>query len=249
MLRLIWIGSVTLLISCKGGKTLDITKDEIDDYVAQCLDTALIYDINLGPRYSKDDNSYQAFEYSLYDTLTLHTVEEFSSNSDARTNIYYKENLPIYIEEYIAVYEESGAKFTQRKIYLNGRDVIEASERSSGSEDLLSELKYKPIDLDITTYDLNKARNSVKQEGEFALQFEDFLTVGYETYLLLSNEESNYHVALYIVEGDDMIDKLYSEPLKYKGKTFFFNYQFVVMAGIERMVYKGVEEVKTNPES
>lgn len=248
-MRILIFCCVTLLFSCNGERTLDISKEEIDEYVAECLDTALIYDIIVGPRYSREDESYHVTQYSQYDTTILYATEEFSKESSCRMNVFYKEDLPVFVEEYITEYNESSTESIERKIYLNGRDIIHAEERKSLNEYEIDQVKFSQVDLNRDDYDLDKPGNALYQENEFEMQFSEFLIINPESYLILKNPKSGYSVALYILKGDDMLDELYAKPNQYKGKTVRFDYEFANMNGIERLIYKGVEIKKVQDPS
>lgn len=240
-MRLFYIFSLVLFVSCNSEPALDISKEEIDEYVEECLDTSLIYDIVVGPKYSREDESYQATQYSQYDTIVLYATEQYSQYSSNRLNVFYKDDLPVFVEEYISVFKENSTESIERKIYMNGRDIIFAEERKALNDYDLEQVKFTEVELDLTDYDLSKPANSVYQEDEFEMEFNEFLIINPESYLILKNPESGYSVALYILQGDDMLDELYAKPLEYKGKTVRFDYEMANMNGIERLIYKGVE--------
>ena len=81
--------------------------------------------------------------------------------------------------------------------------------------------------------------HAIEQNGDFELKFGEFLTIEPQTYLILENKKSNYNIALYILEGDFLLDELYTYPEKYKGKTIFANHENINMGGVMRMVYRG----------
>lgn len=241
MKRIFLILPVLLLIACSSKPSLDITPDEIDDYVSSCLDEERVYDITLGPRYSRNDESFKADEYAYYDSLVLITCEEYSETGFTSMNIFFKEELPVYIEEYISTYNEADGDIIERKIYMNGAEILEAHERSAATDFDLETAVYKKVERSITEYDFERPRRAVAQEKEFEMMFNEFLIINPESYLILKNEESKYGVALYILEGDELLDELFSKPLIYEGKTLKFDYEFIQMNGIERMIYRGGE--------
>ena len=71
------------------------------------------------------------------------------------------------------------------------------------------------------------------------MKFGEFLIFDNQSYLVLENENSGFNVALFIIQGDPMIDELYSNPEKYKGKTIFTTHEFHNIAGLDRVVYTG----------
>jgi len=241
MKRILHILPVVVLIACQSKPKLEITTDEIDLYVASCLDAERIYDINLGPRYSRDDETYKADEYAYYDSLVLITCEEYSEKEFSTMNIFFKQELPVYIEQYISAYNEADGDIIERKIYLNGAEILEEHERTGVTDYELENAAYKQVELSIEDFDFERPRRATAQEGEFEMKFNEFLIINPESYLILKNEESKYGVALYILEGDELLDELFSKPLIYKGKTLKFDYEFLKMEGIERMIYRGAE--------
>ncbi|OIQ27866.1 MAG: hypothetical protein BM555_05955 [Crocinitomix sp. MedPE-SWsnd] len=230
------------LVSCNSGPVLDIDRAEIDEYVQSCLDPERIYDITQGARYSRDDETYQVNGYAHYDTLVLHSIQEASESSSITRNIFYKEDLPVYVEEYITEFGEDESNYTERKVYLNGRDVIEAEERSSVLDIELE--VFKAVEISADEYDFDCPVNALLQEGDFEMKYGEFLILGPESYLILENSESKYGVALYITQGDELLDNLYARPLDYQGKTLYFDYEFREMNGIERMIYHGAEIIE-----
>ncbi|MCB9225122.1 MAG: hypothetical protein R2780_01310 [Crocinitomicaceae bacterium] len=230
---------IVLLLSCKGKKGLDITEEEIDEYVASCLDTSKIYDILAGLRYSRNTETYQVTEYSKYDTAVLNNSQEITEYSTIMMNYFYKEGLPVYIEEFKYMYEPDNVEVIERKIYLDGYDIIKAYERRAEFETEIDGKEFEEVTLDIADYDLERPERAIHQEGEFELKFDDFLIINPESYLILENKESGYGVALFIIEGDMLLDELYSEPKNYQGKTIEVFHEFMMMNGIERMIYRG----------
>ncbi|MFT4599952.1 MAG: hypothetical protein ACI857_000119 [Arenicella sp.] len=231
------------LVACNSDPVLDIDKEGIDDYVASCMNPEKIYDITQGARYSRNDETYQVNGYALYDSLILHTIEENTQNSATTRNIFYKEDLPVYVEEYISTFEEEESTVTERKIYLNGRDILEAEERTAVLDIEFEE--FASVDLSVSDYDFDRPKNALFQEGEFEMKYGEFLILGAESYLILENPESKFGVALYIIKGDELLDNLYARPLDYEGKTLHFDYEFLEMNGIDRMIYHGAEVLES----
>jgi hypothetical protein len=227
------------LVSCKSEPALDITEEEIDTYVESRLDPSLIYDISQSPRFSREDESYQVNQYELYDTIVLLTSEENTTTNFDQINIFYKDKLPVFIEHFSAEFNENSSSYSERKIYLNGREVIKAYERTAVSEFEIEEVEFAAFDVALSDYDLDKPEKAVKQEGDFEMKYGEFLIINPESYLVLENEKSGYGVALYIMDGDMLLDELFAKPNDYRGKTIFVYHEFRVMEGVERMIYKG----------
>ena len=154
-------------------------------------------------------------------------------------NIFYKDELPVFIEHFSSEFNESSSSYSERKIYLNGRDVINAYERTAVSEFEIEEVEFKAVDVLLSEYDLDQPKDAVKQENDFEMKYGEFLIINPESYLVLENEKSEYGVALYIMDGDMLLDELFAKPNDYRGKTIFVHHEFLVMQGVERMIYKG----------
>ncbi|MBD3636679.1 MAG: hypothetical protein HUJ25_05000 [Crocinitomicaceae bacterium] len=230
---------IALLIwSCKRGPAIDMTEEEIDAYVQTCVSPDRVYDIGLGLRYSRDDESYQVTEYTYNDSLILHNIEEISMEHSRRRNIFYKNNLPVYLEDYLFEYGDS-LKITERKVYLTGDGLLAAYERSGESELAVEGFKFHKVDMKFKDFDFQRPKDAMLQKGEFEMKFGEFLIINPESYLILENDKSEFGVALFILEGDLLLDELYEHPKEYKGKTIFVQHEFMNMNGIERMIYRG----------
>lgn len=239
MVRYFALLAIAFLAACSSGPSFDMSEEEIDEYVESVLDTAKIYDIAQGLRFSRDDESYQVTEYSQYDTVVLYNSMDETESSQTILNIYFKEELPIFIEEYIYEYPEEYSKVTERRIYLTGSDILQAYERSAEYETEIDEKEYEKVDLNYADYDFDRPKRAVNQEGEFEMKYGEFLIINPESYLILENEDSKYGVALYIMEGDMLLDELFAKPNDYLGKSIFVHHEFRMMGGIERMIYRG----------
>ncbi|MBL7897213.1 MAG: hypothetical protein JNJ99_01675, partial [Crocinitomicaceae bacterium] len=101
-----FLGSI-LLVSCSGNgelKSLDIDEKSIDQYVEEKLDTSQTYDILTGMRFSKGENyAYSAVRFSQNDTAILYTELIEDSTGTIYRNLFYKDKLPVYVEEDIIV--------------------------------------------------------------------------------------------------------------------------------------------------
>lgn len=228
---------IILLITACSSPALDMTEEEIDAYVESCLDPEKIYDINFGMRYSQDDKAYQVSEYRMNDTIILHNSIEETEFSQVNQNIFYKEGLPVFIEQYDWQFEDGGLNYTERKIYLTGDDVLIAYERSGDTDELTG--KFEETEIEFESFDFDRPQDAVNQEGDFEMKFGDFLVINPESYLILENEKSGWGVALYILEGDMLLDQLFAQPEEYKGKTIEIHHEFMTMNGIQRMIYRG----------
>lgn len=239
MFRFLVFGFVLVLLGCKSGPTHNMTENEIDAYISDCLDTSQIYEIAAGLRFSKDDASYQVTEYSLYDTVVLYNTIEENTTSQRLLNIFYKDDLPIYIEEFKYEFPKEYTKVTERKIYLTGSGILKAYEKSSEFEFEIDDQAFEEVSLSYSDYDFERPRDAISQQGDYEMRYGEFLIINPESYLILENEESGYGVALYILEGDELLDELFAKPIDYRGKAIFVHHEFRMMSGIERMIYRG----------
>lgn len=214
-----------------------MTEEEIDAYVESCLDPEKIYDINFGMRYSQNDLAYQVTEYRMNDTIVLHNINETSEFTQLNQNIFYKDDFPVFIEQYHWDFSGNELAYSEKKIYLTGDDVLKAYERTGNTDELNS--KFEETTVAFESFDFQKPKDAVNQEGDFEMKFGDFLVINPESYLILENEKSGWGVALYILEGDMLLDQLFAYPENYKGKTIEIHHEFMNMNGIERMIYRG----------
>ena len=242
-----FLGSI-LLVSCSGNgelKSLDIDEKSIDQYVEEKLDTSQTYDILTGMRFSKGENyAYSAVRFSQNDTAILYTELIEDSTGTIYRNLFYKDKLPVYVEEDIIVSDGITTTYKQRKIYLNGAIILKAYERSASDKDTLAEKEFTEITMTMNQFDFERAEKSVTQLGDYEMSFGEFLILDLMSYLVLQNKESGYSVALYLIEGDDLINTLYANPDAYQGKVIRCYHQFMYISGIQQMVYTGGEIIE-----
>lgn len=236
------------LISCAGNgelKSLDIDEKSIDQYVQEKLDTSQNYDILTGMRFSKGENyAYSAVRFSQNDTAILYTELIEETTGTTYRNLFFKDKLPVYVEEDIVLSDGITTSYVQRKIYLNGAIILKAYERSATDKDSLAEKKFDEITMTMGQFDFERAEKSVTQQGEYEMKFGEFLILDLMSYLVLENEESGYSVALYLIEGDDLINTLYANPDAYQGQVIRCYHQFMYISGIQQMVYTGGEIIQ-----
>ena len=229
---------VLFIFACSS-PPLDMSEEEIDAYIASVVDPEKIYDIRESLRFSKDDEAYEVTEYSNSDSVILY-LTEYTTETDLRQlYIYYKDGFPVYIEEYYYEFPQEYYKVTERKIYLNGEDVMVAYERTANTDEGIEEAEFEEKDVPYTNYDLSKPKDALAQNGEFEMKFGEFLVINPDSYLILDNNKSGWGAALYIIEGDMLLDNLFENPDAYQGKTIEVHHEFMIMNGIERMIYRG----------
>ncbi|MBN4082108.1 hypothetical protein JYT21_00230 [bacterium AH-315-B15] len=231
-----------MFYSCSSAPSLDITEEEIDEFVASKLNEEEIYDITFSLRFSKGlDTIYESICYEQDSTLVLYAEEITSSVQQINRNTYYKEGLPIFVEEYEADYHTDDLLISERKIYLNGAEVIKAYQRQGINEIELEANDFKPYETTIDIFDFDQPADAILQEGEFALRFGEFLEIGASTWLVAQNEKSGYEIALLILTYDDMLVDMLQNTSKYEGASMNFYHTFFTQNGIDQMVYSGVE--------
>lgn len=243
VLALIFVLGSISLSSCKRG--LDVDVEDIDAYVYDVTDPNAEFEVVTGLRFSKEDSEtgelehYQVLGYFQNDTAKLVLEEiEYSDRTIGR-NTFYMKGMPVYIEEYETSLNAVPKPFVERHIYLNGVDILKAEERKAEYEWELMDQTLTEVEVDIDDYDFDKPFDALNQEGDFEMKFGEFMTVDPQTYLILENEESGYNIALFIMEGDMLLDNLYENPDAFQGNTIFVYHEFMDMQGIERMIYRG----------
>jgi hypothetical protein len=234
---------MAILASCNNTGapvSLEINEESIDRYVEEKLDTSQNYEILTGLRFSKDENTYAAVQFSQNDTAILCTEE--ITTADGGTiyrNIFFKDDLPVYIEEYETIMGDEFMIYRQRRVYFNGAIVLKAYEKTASSEEELVQVPFKETTMTMNMFDFNRAKQSVRQQGDYEMKFGEFLVFDLQAYLILENEESGYSVAIYILKGDGLVDALYTDPEAYQGKTIHVYHEFMNIGGLDQMVYTG----------
>lgn len=234
------------LVSCSGSvkekQSLVIDEKSIDAYVAEKMDTSQVYEILQGMRFSKGENyAYTAMRFSQQDSAILYTEEIEEESGITYRNIFFKEGLPVYVEEYKMIADINTATYRQRKVYLNGAIILKAYERSTHVEEELEQAQYKEITLTMSEFDFEKPEMAVTQQGDFEMKFGEFLVFDLISYLVLENEESGYNVAIYILKGDAFLDLLYADEAGNQGKTVIPTFEFMEIGGMQQMVYTGAQ--------
>lgn len=232
-----------LLFSCGGApilsESLEVDEASIDKYIEEKLDTSQTYEIVTGLRFSKGEDTYASEQFSQNDTVILCTEEIVTATGVLLRNFFYKDNLPVYIEEYETINSFSADLYRQRKIYLNGAIILKAYEKSAGTEDELIKLPFKEITMTMNQFDFERPKDAALQQGDYEMKFGEFLVYDLQSFLVLDNKESGYSVALFILKGDELVDKLYADPEAYQGKTIHPFHDFMVIGGLDRVVYTG----------
>lgn len=237
-----WIAFGLMMMSMTGcgseGKTIEITPAEIDEYVTEKLGENQLYDVSQSLRFSKETETYEVVEYVQDDSAVLHMETHVTDDEQITRQFFYLQGVPVYIDEMVSS-NVTDLPFIQRRIYLDGVNVLRAEERSSAYENELAYLEYDEVTVDIDQYDIERPKRAMLQQGEFQMSFEEFISIPPQEYLILENKESKYDVALFIAEGDDhaFLTDLRENEDAYKGRPVFITHQFIIMQNIERMLF------------
>lgn len=238
MKKLIILSNLFLLfVGCKPQQK-DLSEAEIDQIVDNISDPQHLYDIAQSMRFTRDDEQYEATEFSSHDTVSLY-IENFE-NEETMYNrqIFFYQQSPIFINEIGYKFINNEEVQYQQKIYINQNHISSAYEGIIEEENI-DNINFKTINTDLSKYDFNKPKNAVNQLEGFEMKFGEFLIVDRDSYLILDNPKSKYSVALFIIEGDETLNTLFENKEALQGKTVFAYHEFVNMGGINRMLYKG----------
>lgn len=232
----VFILLILSVTSCDFNTQDKTTVTNIDDIVKAILDTSQVYDIIQSPKYSRADEQYEVISYAQNDTTKLHIENFVSEKREYTRQLYYDNNKLIFLNETGYVLTDSSQQEYLNNTYFlgDGTQINYSNKTGFSSEDENYKLTESAVKLE-----LNKPFNAINQKENFEMKFGEFLVMGPQSYLILSNEVSKYDVALYIQQGDFLLDELFNNPEKYKGKTIFANHEFINENGITKMAYRG----------
>jgi|GEM_PF-1249249 len=236
MKKRIYLVLIPLFFACKGEEALDITVDEIDAYVEQKLSDSELYDVSQSLRFSHEAESYEVVKFMQNDTVVLFMETISTGLQQVMRQVFYMHGKPVYVDEIIAKNSDV-TPFTQRKVYLNGSSVMEGYLRTGSMESELEFVDYETASISADEYDFDKAERAMAQQEEFELQYEEIMMVGEQRYLILENPASKFDVALFIAEPTPFLVDLDEHTDEYKGRTLFVTHQFILMNGVERMLF------------
>jgi hypothetical protein len=225
-----------VITSCNFNNENITTVVNIDNLIKSIVDTAQVYDIVESPKYTRSNEQYDVIDYSQNDTTKLHVETFVSENKEYTRQLFYDKTKLVYSSEMgYNLTDTSEVPYIINTYFLGDGSQINYTNSNSflaeGEDYVLSEVLVK--------IELVKPFNAVKQQGDFEMKFGEFLIMGPQSYLILSNETSKYDIALYIQKGDFLLDELYTNPEKYKGKTIFSNHEFISENGVTKMAYRG----------
>ena len=224
------------IIACNSNTENKTTVVNIDDIVKSIVDTAKVYDIVESPKYTRTDEQYNVTEYSINDTVRLHVETFVSEHKEYTRQLYYTDTKLIYSSEFgYILTDTSEEEYISNAYFLgDGSQINYSNTKGFDVEGEDYKLTKTPVKIELV-----KPFNAIKQKGDFEMKFGEFLVMGPQSYLILSNEVSKYDIALYIQQGDFLLDELYNNSEKFKGKTIFSNHEFIKENGVTKMAYRG----------
>jgi len=222
-----------LFSSCQPKQGL--TEKQIDTIVESILDSNQVYDIAQSLRFSNETDHYNAVEYSQNDSSKLFVESYYNNESEYTRQLYLQNGKVVFVKKSGFKVVDNVTEYYEIKAYIfNENEQLVFKKILDENEEGAFKKQDKNIEVDS-----EKPKNAVLQKGEFEMKFGEFLVVPPQSYLILENKQSKYNVALFIQEGDFLLDELFTNPDQYKGKTIFANHEFLTMNGVERMVYRG----------
>ncbi len=194
-------------------------------------------------RYSIGENeSYTVQEYTDKNVGVLIKEEHYSNTFFSKRNIYLVNDQVIFIQESKSDFSEEEEVYEERNIYINQNKVYSAYSKNIFNDSFLFEdTLFDPISVDNISFSIEKPLRALHQEGEYKMYFDEFLIIEPQSYLIVQNADSTINAALFIKQGDSLLDLLYSEQASYKGAALKVNHYFEQSNGIERMIYDGAK--------
>ena len=230
------VSSLLIITSCNDKKETKSTVIKIDNAILTIVDSNQVYDISQSPNFSRENEQYSVVQYAQNDSIKLAVETYNTQNKEYTRQLYYQNNKLIYASEIGYNFTDTSETEYIHNTYFLGDGSQINYVNLSGTETETDNYKLTEQQM---TVELDKASNAIKQLGDFEMKFGEFLVAGPQSYLILSNVESKYDIALYIQKGDFLLDELYTNPEKYKGKTIFANHEFITENGVSKMAYRG----------
>ena len=235
----LWLLVLPLLVL---GCSKPMTIEEVDDYVLDKMQPDQVYDISVSPNYSRDQELLQVVVYEQNDSLIMVSEEKTTSNYYRYRSIFFKDNMPIYCDEYYEDMADVDEPYRERKIYFHNNEFNKGFERSAGWATGLDDVEYAEATFDLEDFNFDGYyKRAINQEEEFDMKFGEFMEMPEQTYLILENTESGWNTAFMIINSDPFLDNLYTQPDLYEGKSISVYPLFREIDGITRMIYAGGE--------
>lgn len=230
------------------GNELDSTQRRIENKVNQIFakQDSLVPIPSL--RFAKGaDETYTATMYGENQVTVRIREEEISNEKIWGRDYFYHEGQLIFIKEQGSVFKNAVEEYTERLIYFNEGVVYKAYEKHQFTDDdMFFDTLFKSTEIDLADRDLEKPNRALQQKGEFTMYFDEFLLIEPQSYLIVENNDKSINAALYIVEGDSLLNVLFENPKVYKKHKIWVYHSFREMNGVERMIYEGAVLLKDN---
>ena len=227
-----------LIIGC----SKPMTVEEVDDYVLDKMQPDQVYDISVGPNYSRDNEILQVVIYEQNDSIVMVSEEKTTAEFYRYRSIFFKDNEPVYCDEYYEDMADIEEPYRERKIYFHNQGLNKGFERSAGWATGLDDVEYAETEFELEEFDFDGYyKRAINQEGEFDMKFGEFMEMPEQTYLILENPESGWNTAFMIINSDPFLDNLYTQPDLYEGKSISVYPLFREIDGVTRMIYAGGE--------
>ncbi|MCH2234793.1 MAG: hypothetical protein MK078_11140 [Crocinitomicaceae bacterium] len=219
-----------------------MTEEEVDDYVLDKMQPDQVYDISVSPTYSRNDEILQVVLYEQNDSVVMVSEEKTTAEYYRYRSIFFKNNEPIYCDEYFEDMADIEEPYRERKIYIHNQEVNSGYERLAGWATGLDDVEYAKAEFELEDFDFDGYyKRAINQEEEFDMKFGEFMEMPEQTYLILENDESGWNTAFMIINSDPFLDNLYTQPDLYEGKSISVYPLFREIDGITRMIYAGGE--------
>lgn len=152
-----------------------------------------------------------------YVKIVEYTVPATSSSIQSRV-FYLKDGKKVATRELLEEGEGDALHFLERVTYYDKDEKPLVSKvRTAEFEEQLEDVAFQVG----KTYDcsMDRALRVLNQQGEFTPLFHSFINAGGDVYLVISDgAENGYTSTLLIQSFNGLIDKMYKNPSKYKGK-------------------------------
>ncbi|MDX1348696.1 MAG: hypothetical protein R3279_00540 [Putridiphycobacter sp.] len=197
-------------------------------------------------RYAKGETeTYMAKMYGQNQLTRWIREEQISNQSILGRDYYYQGGNLILIKDSESIFNGETEEYTERLLYVQDNAIYKALEKHQYTEDnMFLDTLYQAVQISMAELDVEKPYRALQQQGEFAMHFDQFLLIDPQSYLIVENIDKTMNAALFIIEGDSLLNRLYENPEAYKGQKLWIYHSFKEMNGIERTIYEGAVLVK-----
>ncbi|MFK8046417.1 MAG: hypothetical protein AB8B72_13055 [Crocinitomicaceae bacterium] len=192
-------------------------------------------------RFAKgEDETYTAKMYGKNQETKLIREEQISNTVIVGRDYYYNNSELIFLKEEGSVFENAVEVYTEKLFYFQEGELYKAYSKNQFTEDnMFDDSLFEVTNFDVNQIDFEKPARALQQKGEFEMFFDQFLLIDPQSYLIVENSDKTINAALYIIEGDSVLNRLYENPDTFKGAKLWVYHSFREMNGIERMIYEG----------